>query len=123
MSESKGSCACGETKYTFSGDPVASAICHCLNCRKLTASAFSTALLVPSSNFHFAPGAPVKTVSLKHHVEGIEMTPHFCSNCGSLLCKTADDERFRGLHIVELWTKYRLGWVKALDVKQCIGFE
>ena len=59
------------------------------------------------------------------------------------MCKTADDDRFRGMHIVmagtldteegqdskvtapqaELWTKYRLDWVKPLDVKQCVGFE
>ncbi|KAK0287295.1 hypothetical protein LTR35_002790 [Friedmanniomyces endolithicus] len=143
MTGGKGSCACGKTKYTFSGDPVMTAICHCLDCRKLSASAFSTALLVPSSNFHFEAGAPVKTVDLKHHIDGIDMTPHFCGNCGSWMCKTADDDRFRGMHIVmagtldteegqeskvtapqaELWTKYRLDWVKPLDVKQCVGFE
>ncbi|KAK3637389.1 hypothetical protein LTR56_008719 [Elasticomyces elasticus] len=141
MNGGKGSCACGATKYTFSGDPVTSAICHCLDCRKLTASAFSTAFLVPSTNFAFSEGSPVKTTTLKHHVEGMTLTPHFCGNCGSFICKTVDDDRFRGCHIVmagtldaendhvakpemELWTKYRLDWVKPLDgVRQCVGFE
>ena len=99
--------------------------------------------MVPSGNFEFASGSPIKKVTLKHHELGFEMTPHICSECGSVLAKTADDDRFRGVHIVfagtldgdaadkaeltqpqmELWTKYRHGWVKPLDIPQKVGFE
>lgn len=72
------------------------------------------------------------------------MTPYFCGNCGTVICKTADDDKFRGMHIVfagpldesengivigsvtpqvEMWTKYRLDWTPPVEgAKQCVGF-
>ncbi|KAK3111521.1 hypothetical protein LTR53_013154 [Teratosphaeriaceae sp. CCFEE 6253] len=142
MTGGKGSCACGETKYSFSGDAVGTALCHCLNCQKITGSAFSSVLLIPSAHFRFEDGAPTKSFTVRHHEEGIEIRPIFCAECGTVVCKTAEDERFRGLHMVmagtldvevgaaaavtapqmELWTKHRLAWVKPLEVKQFVGF-
>ena len=35
------SCRCGHLKATVSGDPVRVSVCHCLNCKKRSGSAFA----------------------------------------------------------------------------------
>lgn len=35
------SCGCGQLKATCSGDPARMSVCHCLNCKERTGSAFS----------------------------------------------------------------------------------
>lgn len=39
---SNGSCLCGVIKYTLTGSPLTSIICHCSNCKKVSASSFMT---------------------------------------------------------------------------------
>lgn len=36
----RGSCLCGAVKYTVSGDPKNSVLCHCDSCQKVTGSVF-----------------------------------------------------------------------------------
>ena len=69
----------------------------------------------------------MKTVTVKHEV-GIPLHVFFCGGCGVAVCKTAEDEKFKGTVIVfsgtlddegeavgrmpaaELWTKYQVPW-------------
>lgn len=121
--------------------PPHQALCHCLNCRKLTGSLYSTAILLPAPALTFNASSPLKKVTVSHHEAGFPMTVTFCADCGSALSKEADTEEFRGMVIVfagcldgpealedvvpqaEMWTKYRAGWRGSLEgTRQCVGF-
>ena len=49
MANMTGGCLCGQIKYTASGDPAFSGLCHCRNCQRYTGSAFETVVAFPSS--------------------------------------------------------------------------
>lgn len=46
-----GSCQCGQVTYTLREPPIAVAACHCIQCQKLSASAFSITAMVQSDAF------------------------------------------------------------------------
>ncbi|KIV80400.1 hypothetical protein PV11_07901 [Exophiala sideris] len=102
-----GSCLCGDISYSFSGEPLMKAICHCLTCRKVTGTAYTTAFLLPDpdavSESPAATPAPKPTdfklqsktdtplkQSVAMHEVGLEMTFHGCSKCPSTLFKKAN---------------------------------
>ncbi len=86
---------------------------------------------IPGSNFTVTKGTPktVKTV----HENGMNITLFFCSECGTTLWKEADAEDFKDWKLVqvgtlsdaaaqlakgmdvELWVKYRVPWLQAID--------
>ncbi|KAI1608061.1 Mss4-like protein [Exophiala viscosa] len=102
-----GSCLCGDITYSFSGEPLMKAICHCLTCRKVTGSAYATAFLLPDPDAVSASPAatpepkftdfklqsktdtPLKQSAGVHEV-GLDMTFYGCSKCPSTLFKRAN---------------------------------
>ncbi|KAK7740870.1 hypothetical protein SLS62_010967 [Diatrype stigma] len=79
----EGSCFCGNVRISYEGEPVAKAICHCSDCRKITGTTYSTNLIVPTAGFRVTAGTP-KTVA-KTADTGNTVTSHFCGDCGSTL--------------------------------------
>lgn len=78
----KGSCLCGEIKFTIAGGPECFFLCHCKHCQKDTGSAHSANL--------FFNKADVKWLSGQEKVKQFNLpsTRHsksFCSHCGSAL--------------------------------------
>ncbi|OCK74281.1 hypothetical protein K432DRAFT_386903 [Lepidopterella palustris CBS 459.81] len=124
----KGSCLCGKLTYEFTGEPVKTVLCHCLQCRKLTSSAFTTNLLVPSS-------AVTITGEPKHYdfvqETGDKFKTSFCGECSTLICKETDADGFQGLLILEagsldggfeefkpaaeIFVKHRTAWLGELN--------
>ncbi|MCJ1360179.1 MAG: hypothetical protein MMC33_010182 [Icmadophila ericetorum] len=120
-----GGCFCGKCRITYTGEPALKALCHCLDCRKITGSTYSTNLLVPEDGFQVTSGQP-KTIS-KTADGGNTITSHFCPDCGSTLFR--DGASFPGLKVVkvgvmddvdaldqakpgvELYTPHRVAWV------------
>ncbi|OTB00915.1 hypothetical protein M426DRAFT_323907 [Hypoxylon sp. CI-4A] len=78
----QGSCFCGNVRISYEGEPVRKVLCHCLDCRKITGSTFSTNILVPGEGFTVT-GTP-KSIS-KIGDSGNQITSHFCGDCGSTL--------------------------------------
>ncbi|RSL71777.1 hypothetical protein CEP53_001335 [Fusarium sp. AF-6] len=78
-----GSCLCGDIKYTVSGDPVAQALCHCLDCRRISGSLCSFNWVLPSQQLTVVNGTP-KTYTNASNT-GNNVTSHFCGNCGTTL--------------------------------------
>ncbi|KAJ5637446.1 hypothetical protein N7490_007325 [Penicillium lividum] len=126
-----GSCFCGNIKYKFSGEPAAKMICHCLSCRKITGSTYSTNFIIPESNFSLVSGT-LKKCTAKHE-NGMDLTLNFCENCGITIYKTATLNIFDGVIVLlagtvdegqgvekakperELWVKYRGDWLPPLE--------
>jgi hypothetical protein len=78
VKEGEGGCACGETRYKFSGDPLTCYACHCSDCQRRSGAAFTLTIMAERSAVKVVDGAPV----------GYEKGPfafHNCPTCGSRL--------------------------------------
>ncbi|KAI1366857.1 Mss4-like protein [Xylaria arbuscula] len=104
----EGGCFCGKVRYAIEGEPIGKALCHCLDCRKITGSTYSTNLIVAGPNFKLLSGSP-KSIGKKAD-SGREIVSHFCGDCGSTLYR--DGESFGDGKVVKVGT---LDDISALD--------
>ncbi|KAJ5162828.1 uncharacterized protein N7500_004658 [Penicillium coprophilum] len=74
-----GSCFCGKIRVEHNGQPITSAICHCLDCRKITGSLYSCNILVKTAELQIS-GSP-KELS-KTSDSGNSIKNYFCPDCG-----------------------------------------
>ena len=82
MIERTGQCLCGEVCYTLTGEPIATAVCHCKNCQRQSGSAFSLVVIARSSKVAIVGG--LKTY-LDTAESGAVLERCFCPECGSAL--------------------------------------
>lgn len=61
----------------MTGDPALTALCHCSDCQKWTGSAFSSNVVVPTTNFSIVKGTP-KVWTRLGLVSGKEHLHFFC---------------------------------------------
>ena len=117
-------------------------MCHCSDCRKITASMFATNCTIAENSLKTIRGAElVKAYSQSTTVgsprSGHAMTNFFCSNCGTLLYRqgplgvfmrvgTVDDFALHETNLrptTEYFTKDRVGWLKPVEgAKQVDAF-
>ncbi len=117
-----GSCQCGAVKLSVKTDKLVSYICHCLECKKQSASAF--AISVPLVKNH---------VSIEGHLgvyhrpakSGAMTSCYFCSSCGSRIYHQSSGSPdmislkggvLDGVENLEpvahLWVKRKAAWVQ-----------
>ena len=80
MTTHTASCRCGQLKATVTGEPVRMSVCHCLNCKKRSGSAFAVQARWPAEQ-----------VTIEGRSNSFELvadsgnraTFHFCPECGS----------------------------------------
>ncbi|KAL1746740.1 Mss4-like protein, partial [Schizophyllum fasciatum] len=92
-----GSCLCGAVRIVYTGKPVTKGLCHCLDCRKISGTAFSTNLLFPSTAITLHSGTP-RTYTT-HGGSGQPITSFFCGACGTTLYR--ETPVFPGLTVVK----------------------
>ncbi|QIG50318.1 GFA family protein [Nordella sp. HKS 07] len=78
-----GGCQCGAVRYEFAGEPLALYACHCIECRRQSASAFGMSFVVPRAGFRLTKGKT--TVWTRRADSGRHVHCFFCPNCGSRL--------------------------------------
>ncbi|KAH8752351.1 Mss4-like protein [Hyaloscypha sp. PMI_1271] len=136
MAQSHGSCLCKKVTYTFTGEPVMQAICHCLPCRKVSGGTHTTNILIPLAALTITSGKEHLKSYAAAHPSGMTLTLHFCENCGTKIYKDMDGEAFKGFAIVqagtldageggmeigdvklgaELWVKNRVPWLGSME--------
>lgn len=95
----EGGCLCGKIRYSFSGAPLITAICHCRHCQKQGGSAFSVVCAVPDAAY-------VQTGQTRIFNDtgesGKILARHFCPDCGSPIVSIA--EAMPGLTIIKAGT-------------------
>ncbi|KAJ5612192.1 hypothetical protein N7510_005386 [Penicillium lagena] len=137
-------CYCGAVQLAFPTQApglVDTFICHCTDCRKITASMFASNLIVADTHLHHLRGREtLKTFSQSKTIaSGKAMTNYFCSTCGTLMYRvgekypghsilrigTVDDFSLHETKLrprVEQYIKDRVGWLDAADgVRQFEG--
>jgi len=78
-----GGCQCGAVRYEIAAPPVRVYVCHCLECRKQSASAFGVSVWVRRADFSLLSGAP--RVWSRPTDSGRVLDCAFCPECGSRL--------------------------------------
>ena len=102
MTSRTASCRCGQLRATVTGDPVRVSVCHCLNCKKRSGSAFAVQARWPSAQVQIE-GASKTFVKVAD--SGNRATFHFCPECGSDVYYEIDgkfDDKFNDLIAVPL---------------------
>ena len=72
-----GGCLCDKIRFTITAPPLPTMACHCTGCQKLSASAYSLTIAVPTEGFAVTQGEPV--IGGKHGPNKQLYCPH-CKN-------------------------------------------
>ena len=118
-------CRCGQLRVTATGDPARVSVCHCLDCKKRSGSAFAVQARWPVSQVTIAG----ESKTWRHRADsGNRITHHFCPACGSSLHYVIEG-KFDGLIAIPLgafddpyfasprfsvWDKRKHDWVAIL---------
>jgi hypothetical protein len=127
MIKVEGRCHCGAITYEAEVEPGTIAICHCLDCQRLTGSAFRANIAAPAERFRMLTGTPREYV--KTGDSGAKRVHAFCETCGSPVYScAADNPRSYSLRVGalshnealgrparEIWSKRRLPWMPAIE--------
>ncbi|WP_026621274.1 hypothetical protein M728_001837 [Ensifer sp. WSM1721] len=113
----EGGCRCGQVRIKVTAQPLLTMACHCTGCQRMTASAFSLSVAIPSEGFAVTRGEPV--------IGGLHgATRHyFCPHCMSWmftrpegmdwfvnLRATMLDDASWFTPFIETWTSEGLPW-------------
>jgi hypothetical protein len=79
----RGGCQCGALRYAAAGPVEAVYVCHCLECRRQSASAFGISVQVPAAGLALIQGTPAWWE--READSGRRLRCAFCPRCGSRL--------------------------------------
>ncbi|THZ65892.1 hypothetical protein D6C86_01529, partial [Aureobasidium pullulans] len=130
-------CFCGTVQLELpvaGPDMISSFVCHCSDCRKITASMFASNFIVNNSALKHLKGEDKLSQYSRSDTiaSGNTMTNYFCSNCGTLMYRrssgwpgksvtrigTVDDFELHETKLmpqVEQFCKDRVAWIKGVD--------
>jgi hypothetical protein len=77
-----GRCLCGAVTYELSGDPIATAVCHCSHCQRQSGGAFSVNLIAHESQLAVS-GTLTTFEDRGEHGDDVYVRRRFCGTCGS----------------------------------------
>lgn len=112
-----GQCRCAHVQIRISAQPIMTMACHCKGCQRMSASAFSLSVAIPTAGFEVIQGEPVigglRDPALRHFFCPKCMTwmftrflPEFVNVRATMLNDTSWFVPF-----IETWTKTKLPWV------------
>lgn len=119
----EGGCRCGQLRFKVSVPPLLTMACHCTGCKRLTASAFSLSIALPSVGFSVLKGQP--TIGGLHGSARHYFCPHCMSWIFTLpegidefvnLRPTMLDEASWFTPFIETWTREKLAWATTLAI-------
>ena len=114
MTAYSGQCLCGRVQLAVRGEPLRVGICHCMDCRKDSGSAFTFYGIWPAPQF--------ERVGETAEFQG----RHFCPGCGSRLFSVDEHEAEVKLGLLseaptplvpgyELWVRRREPWQRPVE--------
>ena len=122
----EGQCHCGAIAYEAEVEPGTVRVCHCLDCQRLTGTAFRAAIPAPAEGFRILKGEPRRYI--KTGDTGARRVHAFCGTCGAPVYSCAvENPRYYSLRLGalqqreelgrpagQIWTKRRLSWTTSL---------
>jgi len=116
-----GDCQCGKIRYEITEGPQSVYTCHCLDCQRLTSSAFSLGIVVPEKGFRPTGIEPRR---LQRTADSGRFNIRLvCPECGPWICDLPRDGviRVRGGTLDDtswlrptrhIWTRRKQAWVQ-----------
>jgi hypothetical protein len=115
-----GGCQCGKVRYEITEEPQLVYTCHCLDCQRLTSSAFSLGIVVPENGLRLMGLEPRRLQRTAD--SGRVNTSLVCRECGSWICGLPRDGvvRVRGGTLDDTswlrptrhtWTRRKQPWI------------
>jgi hypothetical protein len=125
MTTRTASCRCGQLKLTVEGEPLRVSVCHCLNCKKRSGSAFAVQARWPMRNVTIEGETKHWTVTGD---SGNRASFHFCPECGLDMYYTMEgkfeglvatpvgtfDDPFFASPTYSVWEKRKHDWVEIV---------
>ena len=126
----EGGCHCGAITYEAEVNPDKVVICHCIDCQKLSGTAFRTVVFAEDDKFRLKSG------ELKNYIKvaesGNERIQAFCPNCGSSIYSTSVGEapKVLGLRVgainqrselkpsKQVWCRSAQSWLDQMEDMQ-----
>ena len=113
----EGGCRCGKVRIAVSAPPLLTMACHCTGCQRMSSSAYSLSVAIPSQGFSVTQGDPV--IGGRHGPS----RHYFCPYCMSwMFTRPEGMDWFVNVRItmlddpgglapfVETWTSEKLAW-------------
>jgi len=125
----EGGCRCNGVRFRITAPPLLTAACHCTGCQRMTGSAYSLSMAIPSSGFAVIKGEPV--------IGGMHGNDRhfFCPSCMSWMFTrlgftdafvnvrtTMLDDPGRFVPFMESYTSEKLPWVSVPAVHSYAQF-
>ena len=125
----RGGCRCGRLRFEASAPPLLTMACHCAGCQRMTGSAFSLSVAIPTQGFSIIEGEPV--------IGGLHGFPehNFCGHCMSWVFTrmpgidlfvnvraTMLDDPSWYVPFIETCTSEKLPWAETPAVHSYAGF-
>jgi hypothetical protein len=120
MQITEGGCLCKAIRYSLSGAPLSSIVCHCATCRRASAAPTVAWLTIDRARFQFLSGSPRMFQSSR------DVVRRFCDICGTPLTYenagspntidvTTASLDLPDLHppTMEVWLEHKLAWQTA----------
>jgi hypothetical protein len=86
MSALQGSCLCNGVQYTVTGEPEASIVCYCTDCKKNAGAPFQMGAKFDKSAINITEGEDlIGTWIVKQTHSGNDKHKQFCKRCGCTL--------------------------------------
>jgi hypothetical protein len=115
-----GGCQCGNVRYEITAEPLSVYTCHCLDCQRLTSSAFSLGVIVPEASFRLSGVEPRQLQRVAD--SGRVNIRLVCPECGTWICGLPRDgvHRVRGGTLDDtfwlrptrhIWTRRKQTWI------------
>lgn len=121
-----GGCLCGAVRYSFTGEPLMQAVCHCKNCQRQAGSGWSMLIAVPLAAVSIE--GTVTTYADRGET-GATVNRQFCPTCGSPLFSRVPaqpdtlfikagtlDDTSDFVPTLQFWTRSKQNWVSIPDV-------
>lgn len=112
-----GACMCGAVRFQVNAPPLLTMACHCTGCQKMSASAFSLTVMVPSQSFTITQGQPAigalhgrhKHLYCPHCKNWMFTRPEGMDFLVNVRATMLDEHRWY-LPFVEVFTSEKLPW-------------
>jgi hypothetical protein len=117
-----GGCLCGKIRYEITEAPQLTYTCHCMDCQRLTSSAFSMAIVVNDAAFRLT-GIEPRLIQAAAD-SGRVKTRWICPDCGCWICgASSSDDGIRRVRsgtlddtswlrpTMHFWTRSKQPWV------------
>lgn len=122
-----GHCTCGAVRYALHAPPLIVHACHCLDCQRLTGSAFVINIWIERAAVELTEGEPASYEMIGP--SGNPHAVHFCETCGTQLWSRYDDARGDTLFVragtlerpdevapdVHIYTRSKQSWMRLSD--------